>query len=350
MDQLGRVNLLVGLNNSGKTSVLEAIELLTSSGELASVGSSAYRRGEQIFQESGPRPQREVDIRHLFAGHVIEPGSAFVLKGFNESERVELHATIEESEEDASETTEPTFFEEDSDEDILGPMALTLRWEGEKERKLQLPISRRGGVNIDKFRRFPTKGRRDHRVQFITTASLGVHQITSLFEEIVLTSEEEMAINALRTIAPNIERIATTGSARAYAMAGARGGVVVKCRGIDNRVPIGSLGDGIWRMLGIALALAGSSGGILLVDEIDTGLHYTVMRDMWRLVYETATRLDVQVFATTHSSDCFKSLATFATEGAQDIAIHRIEAGREHSIAYDRNELGIVAERGLEVR
>ena len=55
-------------------------------------------------------------------------------------------------------------------------------------------------------------------------------------------------------------------------------------QGISDRIPIGSMGDGIWRLLGLALALALTEGGILLVDEIDTGLHYSVMENMWKLV------------------------------------------------------------------
>ncbi len=79
---------------------------------------------------------------------------------------------------------------------------------------------------------------------------------------------------------------------------------MVKCTGVKSRIPIGSLGDGIWRMLGLILVLVRSQDGVVLIDEIDTGLHFTVLSNMWKLVYETAKRLNVQVFATTHSNDC----------------------------------------------
>ena len=74
------------------------------------------------------------------------------------------------------------------------------------------------------------------------------------------------------------------------------GGVVLKLHGVPYRVPIGSAGDGMWRMLGLALALSNAKGGVLLVDEIDTGLHYSVMENMWRMISERAVVLDVQVF------------------------------------------------------
>ncbi|ETX02887.1 MAG: hypothetical protein ETSY2_34620 [Candidatus Entotheonella gemina] len=57
-------------------------------------------------------------------------------------------------------------------------------------------------------------------------------------------------------------------------------------------------------MLGLILVLVRSQDGVVLIDEIDTGLHFTVLSNMWKLVYETAKRLNVQVFATTHSNDC----------------------------------------------
>jgi AAA15 family ATPase/GTPase len=117
-----------------------------------------------------------------------------------------------------------------------------------------------------------------------------------------------------------------------------------------KRVPIGSMGDGIWRLLGIALALVSARGGVLLVDEIDSGLHYTVLVDMWRLVLETARSLDVQVFATTHSRDCYEALAAVTDASRAEISLQRIERGRSEAIAFNEAELRQAAERGLEVR
>lgn len=117
-----------------------------------------------------------------------------------------------------------------------------------------------------------------------------------------------------------------------------------------QRIPIGSMGDGIWRLLGIALALVQARGGVLLVDEIDTGLHYSVLIDMWRLVFETARQLDVQVFATTHSRDCYEALAAVTEPDRTEISLQRIERGKREAIAFSEVEIRQAAERGLEVR
>jgi AAA15 family ATPase/GTPase len=125
---------------------------------------------------------------------------------------------------------------------------------------------------------------------------------------------------------------------------------MVKLKSSDQPVPIGSMGDGIWRMLALSIAIALSKSGTLLVDEIDTGLHYTVMSKMWNLIYAAAKQFDVQVFATTHSYDCVHSLAQIPVDRDPQITVQRIEAHRPQSVPYDQEELTVAASREIEVR
>ena len=77
------------------------------------------------------------------------------------------------------------------------------------------------------------------------------------------------------------------------------------------------------------------------------------MSDMWKLIWETAKKLNVQVFATTHNSDCWTSLATIASQEdaqAEGITIQRIEPDKEVSVAFNEREIVIAANRGIEVR
>ena len=92
-----------------------------------------------------------------------------------------------------------------------------------------------------------------------------------MFDIVVLTEDEEAVTKALGIVDPVIERIATVKSQQHPLYRAAPGGVVLKLRGIKGQVPIGSMGGGMWRMLGLALSLASARGGVLLVDEIDTG-------------------------------------------------------------------------------
>ncbi len=188
--------------------------------------------------------------------------------------------------------------------------------------------------------------------RFIATGSTSADMVVSLFGRVVLTPEEDRVIDSLKTIEPAVERIATKGK-EAPSSRGARGGIFVKCSGVDQPIPIGSLGDGVWRMLGLALALVDTKNGVLLIDEIDTGLHFTVMSDMWKLVAETAKRLNVQVFATTHSRDAVDSLAAISradANGDSSVTIQRLERDKGRAVAFTEQEIVVAAERGIEVR
>lgn len=218
-----------------------------------------------------------------------------------------------------------------------------------------IPLSRSlvlhlGVLEILKVRRLSTEDDDEPHVQFITAESLESKELISLWDKVALTPNEGRVLSALRVLDDDIERIAAQVGMHNYY---GKGGFIVKIKGQETPIPIGTLGDGMWRMLALAVALAHSKGGLLLVDEIDTGLHYTVMANMWRLIFGAAKELDVQVFATTHSSDCIKSLADLCyskPEVAENVALQRIEKGKKKSVPYTAAEIEIAAEREIEVR
>jgi len=184
----------------------------------------------------------------------------------------------------------------------------------------------------------------DMRTQFIPLSSLTNAKMIELFDEIVLNPEESSVVDALKIIEPSIERIAVKKNAFF---------VKTNNNNYQGGTPLGNMGDGVGRMLGIVLAIVNAKDGILLVDEIDTGLHFSIMSDMWKLVWETAKKLNVQVFATTHSSDCWTSLDAIASRenpSKEGITIHRIEKDKSRSIVFSERQVAIAAERGIEVR
>ena len=361
LKNLGQVNLLVGTNNCGKTTVLEAVNILMSNGDFTAIWSTLVRRGEDIYGERDPitaSTGRQVDIRRLFRGHEIEVDKDFQLFGESDFGRISMIAKIDEYRPAQQQLfeTEPQLVE--SSEELLPPLSLSLHWSQGPGKELNIPISRRGGVSSDAIRR--SAGRisgadTTYPIGFVTASSLTADAVASIFEDIVLTPQEDLVTDAMRIIEPDIERIASSGSERFRSgmRLASRGGILVRLKGIKDRVPIGSMGDGIWRMLGLALAAVQSGNGILLVDEIDTGLHHTVMQDMWRFLYSCSKKYNVQIIATTHSWDCYHSLAVicrdYVSEGS-DVTISRIERGREEAIGYTEQEIVAVADRDIEVR
>jgi ABC-type transporter Mla maintaining outer membrane lipid asymmetry ATPase subunit MlaF len=107
-------------------------------------------------------------------------------------------------------------------------------------------------------------------------------------------------------------------------------------------------------VLAIAAALVGVEGGTLLVDEVDTGLYYGVLTDVWRLILETSARLDAQVFSTTHSWDCVRSFQdALATVSDGDLeCLIRLERDGDtiQPVSYSKDELEIAIQQDIEVR
>ena len=120
-----------------------------------------------------------------------------------------------------------------------------------------------------------------------------------------------------------------------------------------GRLPIGTFGDGVKRLLALALSFIGSRDGFLLIDEIDTGFHWTVMEDMWQLVVEAALRSKVQVFATTHSSDCIRGLGSLTKscpELAEQVSIQKVHHALQRAVSLHDEGIQVAVEQGIEVR
>ena len=73
---------------------------------------------------------------------------------------------------------------------------------------------------------------------------------------------------------------------------------------------------------------------------------------MWRMVSERARALSIQVFATTHSRDCYESLAAIAKSEAEfgDVTIQRVDVARKEAVRFGNEEIVAAADCGLEVR
>ena len=129
---------------------------------------------------------------------------------------------------------------------------------------------------------------------FLTTrrSTLGREDIER-FSELEISGNLDGVLQILREIEPRLQRLAIVSAGQApaiYASVGER-----------RMIPVQLMGDGISRVLNISLAIAGQPGGMVLVDEIENGIHYSVMEKVWRAIGAFARSYDVQLFATTHS-------------------------------------------------
>ncbi|MDR1564627.1 MAG: ATP-binding protein [Oscillospiraceae bacterium] len=82
--------------------------------------------------------------------------------------------------------------------------------------------------------------------------------------------------------------------------------------GLAKRTPINFLGDGINRLLHIALTMLTNQGSIILIDEIENGFHYSFYPKLWEVIEHLAEKTKCQVFATTHSYECISGARELA--------------------------------------
>ena len=354
MEGLTRVNLLVGKNNCGKTSVLEAAHLLASGGDLRVLVSSAMERGETLAvaedQQRGAH-RRYVDVSHFFHGHQFGPTAHFSVLADDSLDDIAVRVVAR-----GELTTPHTLL---GPEDVEGePSGLAIQIQGSRHPLAQrgVPVSGQGALATDLF--FPHRGTEAHStgidrpVQYIATESLRTAAMSEMWNRVILEGREVEAVEALRILEPRLRSIVFLSGENTYRYGG-RTGIVAGFESPRQRVPLGTLGDGVFRLLALSLSLIRVRGGMLLVDEIDTGVHYSVMGQMWRLVAETARASDIQVLATTHSLDCVRGLA-WLCENCPELAdltsVHKIDASLPKSVAFQSGDIVLAAKQSIEMR
>jgi AAA15 family ATPase/GTPase len=125
----------------------------------------------------------------------------------------------------------------------------------------------------------------------------------------------------------------------------------------NKPVPLNSMGEGMSRVLQLILSVPPAQNGMLLIDEFENGLHYSVQEKVWNLIFDLSVQFNIQVFATTHSWDCIESFAKVAEERPEEGALLRLERsvlpeqeGKIVAIEYNEDELSSMTKANFEVR
>ncbi len=350
--KLGRINLLTGKNNSGKTSVLEAIHLLMTTEHPAQViVNLQINRGE--VSPLGNSGEYIAEVTHLFHNRNADKGEVIKISGLSE-EPAKNHIVIQidankegisglHSLSDIRRETWPKLFLEKQSRNME-----PLRYSVDISPDFKLPFDRSFYLQDD----FSY----DEKSHFLTSTNLESGKVAELFDEIVLKPEENRVIKAIQIIEPRINRIAPDHGKLERTNLSSRQGFLTQIIDENGRTPMGSMGDGIWRLLGISLTMVNAKGKVLLIDEIDTGFHYSVLVDLWKLIWRTARDLDIQIVATTHSQDCWKALGELIyDEGGEqlhdnEIMIHRINPQKNEAISIFTDEIIDAVQSQIEVR
>ncbi len=352
--KLGRVNLIVGKNSVGKTSLLEALRIYAQRDTSALLAILSQR---DEFALSMLRSDESTDmfVDDALEAHIQAFLSLFFVPGQENMDR----------------EREYEFQVSSQKGHIVVRLALG-NDEGEQERGWVLSLN---GETVE-MRRFLTRSDRlstasEERIHsfLLPVDGLSDAEIDRQYQRAVASNLTDQLLQALHLLNNKIVSVAVVRDSwereRQYSSTRVRIDLrwrkpiipIVTLRGGKAEpVPLRSLGDGMGRMFGLALAAVTARGGLLLVDEIDTGLHYTVQPEMWRFVFAIARKFNLQVFATTHSWDCVRSFQQVACADEESegmlISLRRREDDPEGiaAVLYDEEDLASVAELDLEVR
>jgi len=289
---LKRVNLIAGKNNSGKTTLLDAVRILRSNGDNAVINHILHSR--KGLKKGVPETYQNIlnyKSKHDFIkinniriqGEWDEDGGYFFLPNSKKQEKEYLSSNI---------------FIDTPHENLV-------------------------------YVRFNSD----------------FNTLSSLWEKIVLTDVEKDIYKILRdTIQPDLIRLEL-----------GREIVRVRLEDTEKPLPLDTLGDGVYRILLIALSLANAQSSILLIDELELGLHYSALEKLWNMIFKYAQKWDIQVFATTHSQDVLRTFHYVADNekyinDAQYIRLQINRKGENEVIIFGGERLRESLELQLEIR
>ncbi len=326
IEKLGRVNLIVGKNNVGKTCLLEALLLYANPGDLHRVRQLLSRRDEIGKTLSLSRILGEkIDIEELLAKDnalVSSIKNLFYGRGYVAVDPIQIGVV-------------------DSPDTTIELTELGLEWQanGTKETYSLEGISR-------KMTSIPSR----YNLKVVFENGLSSEDMASFWNNIKLTSLQNEIIPSLQLIDRRVEQID-------FIKKNGEDEIPhIRFKEQDYPVPLRSLGGGMMRLVGLALALVNAKNGLLLIDEIDTGLHYSVQKDIWQFILKMANKLNVQVFATTHSWDCIESFQQVVQEYPESenllISLREVKgkAGEVIGLLADKEKLERLIQGDIEVR
>lgn len=347
IERLGRVNLIVGKNSVGKTALLEALMIYACQGRPSALLEVLSNRQEFVF--GGNKSQLidypVEDLKYLFYQwpeiHDDLSQHRFRISQFNphqsplfvEFDAVEVALMWQERW-----SNKPTVESLDRSELSAGELVFHI---SNRSGEVIVPptLLRAGSLFIEGS--VPQL--------FVSSFGISAEKMGEYWDNIALTDLDVEITEAARIIHNKIDRINLinkgTNLPNSFRVPYAKVG--------SQRVPLQSLGEGASRIFGLALALANAANGILLVDEIESGLHFSVQHQMWEMIFQLADRLNAQVFATTHSDDCVAAFQAVAEKYMNiEGELIRLEVwnGEHKAILFDEERLELAIREGVDVR
>lgn len=360
LENLGQINLLVGSNNAGKTSVLEALAIAENAfdpNEWLTVARAREGRPLSLFSHSQMNSLES--LRWMFPTRQNDPWGE--LPPYS----IELSSEACGERDRLFMACEPFrgIIPDDEIQRIVGHLRSRPKNEVIEDTGLLLRVSaelERGMAGVQHFsQEWPIWSRLGLRSTVRGPSRVGNCVFVAPYghrnspanlrrlTELSKLGERDDINDLLRELDPKIEGVEIVTSED-----GSTPKIAVRMSN-GSFVPQGVLGDGIRRALSIALALRTAAGGLLLIDEIEAALHVSALDRMFKWLEEAATSLSVQVFATTHSLEAIDSIVRSANPSKHDqLSAYMLDSDQPSGVKRYTGRMlhRLVVQRGLDIR
>jgi AAA15 family ATPase/GTPase len=343
IDNISRVNLIAGLNNVGKTALLEALFLYSGAYNPALTITLNNVRGIETITVESASDKTPWDS-YFFNFKTEKPIELIGIDSANRHRILKLKVALPPMEEifDRRSMNHGEISSEESKKLIgINSHVLELEYEetGKKKGKSILVVDAKG-IRSQVVRPPP------FQAVFLSSRSRpNVTESAERFGKLEMIGKHEILLEALRVVEPRLRRLSVL----------VIGGVpmIHGDIGLNRLLSLPQMGDGMTRLADVILAIGNAPGGIVLVDEIENGIHHTAMSNIWRTIDRASQLFNTQVFATTHSLECIKAAhIAFKENDSYDLKVHRLERTdvKVRAQTYGKDELEAAFEIKLEVR
>ena len=336
LQPLGRVNLIAGKNNTGKTALLEAMHLHSYPQEVMLPFTINELRG------AASQKKYDEDIcSWLFYDKNASLGLALISqdeKGVTRTLQMQiLGAAARAQLLDAKKVIESSFVQ---GEWSAERPALILKTEVSGKESWAV-----GFPDAKGMRALGNSTAWDGPSVFIGASGRQADEDVTAFSELEVANRQEELLPSLQILEPRLQRLAIV-------LSGGKP-VIHGNIGLSRLVPMSFMGEGTRRLLSILLAITATEGGNVLIDEVENGLHYSVLTKVWQAIGHAARQANVQVFATTHSWECIlRAHEAFAEGDVYDLRLHRLDrvGDRISAVSYDREMIESALYNAVEMR
>jgi len=325
IDDLKRVNLFVGKNNCGKTSVLEGIYLLSNPLTILNlINIRNFENFKEIYKDSEIFNNSlltifnnmDMNIPIKIRGYI----NSYMMKELNinyiDSSDIRYDENIGGFPIGGLRLDYVTF--EVSDITDVKTYEISV-WEGrlkkvviKEDKNIKSVVPLHTGVRISRI-----IGLSKEQKSIYLSPKIDIKGITWWINKLQVSKEIDEIIEILQKIEPSIKDLRIGADGIIYCDIGAK-----------KLIPINVMGDGILKLLIILSAIYNAKDGFVFIDEIENGLHYSSLEILWIGIFEASKKFNVQVFATTHSWECieaFSNVYESMKDEDIDIILYRIE-------------------------